>query len=109
MSPSISKVLARQRFRESATPHCSTRRCWTSPPISCGLPSAGRSRAKRRLRSSPGGNESSLARRYRMQDLPENAVLQLKRARTVVLVISGGHRDDEIEVRNDADVLPAPA
>ena len=43
------------------------------------------------------------------QDVPENAVLQLKRLRAVVLVISRRHRDNEIEFRDDMDRLPAAA
>ena len=33
----------------------------------------------------------------------------MKRPLAVVLVVSGGDRDNEIELRDDADVLPASA
>ncbi len=49
----------------------------------------------------------SALRRNRPQDVLENAGLHLKRLRAVVLVVSGGHRDDEIELRHDANRLPA--
>src|SRR5262249_9076110 len=37
-----------------------------------------------------------------------NAGLHLERLRAVVLIVSGGHHDNEIEFRNDANRLPAP-
>ena len=44
------------------------------------------------------------------QDVPENAGLQLKRLRTVVLVVSRGHHDNKIELRDDAiDCPPRPS
>src|SRR5215472_13423445 len=39
------------------------------------------------------------------QDFPENVVLHFKCSGAVVLVVSCRHHDDEIELRNDADVL----
>src|SRR6266851_10518552 len=41
------------------------------------------------------------------QDVPENAGLHLKRLRAVVLVVSRGHHDNEIELRDDTNRLPA--
>src|SRR3979490_253999 len=55
-----------------------------------------------------GGASSSARRRNPSQDVSENARLHLKRSRAVVLVVSRGHYDDEIEVRHDANGLPAP-
>jgi hypothetical protein len=70
--------------------------------------------ARERARSAASGpmrrGASSSARwRDRPQNVPENAVLDLKRARAVVLVVSRGHHDNEMEFRDDADRLPAPA
>src|SRR5258708_2682910 len=56
-----------------------------------------------------GGASTSARRRNRRQDVPENAGLHLKRLRAVVLVVSRGHRDNEIELRDDANRLPAPS
>src|SRR5262245_32760530 len=50
---------------------------------------------------------ASARRRNPPQDVPENAVLQLKRSRAVILIVSCGHRDNEIELRDDANRLPA--
>src|SRR5438045_371414 len=54
-----------------------------------------------------GGASSSARRQNPPQDVPENAGLQLKRARAVVLVVSRGHHDNEIKLRDDANRLPA--
>src|SRR5262249_8564928 len=43
----------------------------------------------------------------RPHDVPENAELQLKRLRAVVLVVAGSHHDNQIELRNDANRLAA--
>src|SRR5476651_1471695 len=53
------------------------------------------------------GASSSARRRNPPQDVPENAGLQLKRLRAVVLVVSRGHHDNEIELRDDANRLSA--
>src|SRR5882757_8378153 len=53
------------------------------------------------------GASSSARRRNRPQDVPENAGLHLKRSRAVVLVVSRGHHDNEIELRHDTNRLPA--
>src|SRR5262249_23492796 len=50
---------------------------------------------------------SSARRRSRPQYVPENAGLHLECPRAVVLIVSGGHRDHELELRDDADGLPA--
>src|SRR6478736_10371706 len=54
-----------------------------------------------------GAASSSARKRNPPQDVLEDAVLHLKRARAVVLVVSRGHHDNEIELRHDADRLPA--
>ena len=59
--------------------------------------------AKGGERTNATGASSSARRRNPAQDVPENAVLHLKRSRAVVLVISRGHRDDEIELGDDAN------
>jgi hypothetical protein len=46
---------------------------------------------------------SSARRRNPAQYVPEDTVLQLKSSRAVVLVVSRGDRDNEIELRDDAD------
>ncbi len=46
-------------------------------------------------------------RQNRPQDVPEDAELHLKRLRAVILVISPGRYDDEIKLRDNADVLTA--
>src|SRR5712691_11041323 len=53
------------------------------------------------------GASSSARRRNPPQDVPENAELHLKRSRAVVLVVSRGHHDNEVELRDDANRLPA--
>ena len=53
------------------------------------------------------GASSSDRRRNPPQDVPENAGLHLERSRALVLVVSRGHHDNEIELRNDANRLPA--
>src|SRR5215470_19320692 len=50
---------------------------------------------------------SSARGRNPSQDIPENAGQYLKRLRAVVLVVSRGHHDNEIELRDDANRLPA--
>src|SRR5882762_5735258 len=54
-----------------------------------------------------GGASSSARRRNSPQDVPENTGLHLKRSWAVVLVVSRGHHDNEIELRDDANRLPA--
>ena len=53
------------------------------------------------------GASSSARRQNPPQDVPENAGLHLKRSRAVVLVVSRGHHDNEIELRDNANGLPA--
>jgi hypothetical protein len=47
--------------------------------------------------------DGAIARRI----ISANARLHLKRSRTLVLVVSRGHHDNEIELRDDASRLPA--
>jgi hypothetical protein len=47
--------------------------------------------------------DGAIARRI----ISENARLRLKRSRTLVLGVSRGHHDNEIELRDDASRLPA--
>ena len=60
-----------------------------------------------RLEALHGGASSSARRRNRLQHVHEDAVLRLKRLRAVVLVVSRGHHDNEIEFRDDTHRLPA--
>ena len=62
---------------------------------------------KRTNAAAAGGASGSARRRNPPQDVPENAVLQLKRFGAVVLIVSRGHHDNEIELRDDANRLPA--
>src|SRR6478735_2992289 len=54
-----------------------------------------------------GAASSSARRRNPPQDVLEDAVLHLKRSRAIVLVVSCGHHDNEIELRHDTNRLPA--
>ena len=54
-------------------------------------------------------SESAVRGKRRSHDVPEDAVLGSKRLRAVVLVVPGGHRHHEIELRHDANVLAAAA
>jgi hypothetical protein len=60
----------------------------------------------------PSGSTLSLdsaLRRSRPQDLLENSGKDLLRPRAVVLIRSGGNHDNQIELGNDVDRLPAAA
>src|SRR6266446_6178377 len=52
---------------------------------------------------------SSARRRNPTHYVQENAVLYFKRSRAVVLIVSRGNHNNEIELGDDANRLPAPA
>ena len=64
---------------------------------------------RERTNAAASGTSSSAWRRNRAQDIPENAVLQLKRLGAVVLIVPRSHDDSEIEFADNANRLPTPA
>jgi hypothetical protein len=94
------------RFRAwSLAPKCSGKRRPDPRPVDADIGNEGRLAQVPTVRSENGARAGLGCLRYRPQNTPENIVAHLKCLRTVILIISRSHHEDEIEFRNDADCL----